>query len=399
MKTKKRIPSAGPRPWSGEKIYFKGDDYFKDVLKAIDGAKRSVDFEVYIYEKGSLGDRVTAALVQAARRGVKVRLLVDGVGSPDGSAVYGEKLKRGGVRFKVYHRLPSFFTFSSRFFGSLFELKLTRHLRNFWSRLNRRDHRKLVMVDGTKVWMGGFNVSDQHLESAAGKKAWRDTGIGLSGVKDKTFGLAFDMTWNEKGHLLPWRIDRRRLIDWLSRKSSSQLVQINATRRLRRRFHRELLEHLRSARRRIWVTTPYFVPALPVMRALLHAGLEGRDVRLVLPQESDVPFVRWASMTFFSPLLKASCRIFEYRKSILHAKTLMVDDWALVGSSNFNHRSFLFDLEVDVVVQKPASRRALERQYALDFKESREIFPADLRLRPLWARWLTWLFFRFRHWL
>jgi cardiolipin synthase len=189
------------------------------------------------------------------------------------------------------------------------------------------------------------------------------------------------------------------LIAWLSRKSSFHPVQINATRRLRSRFHRELLGRLEAARRRIWVTTPYFVPTLPVLRVLLHAALKGLDVRLVLPEKSDIPFVRWASMTFFPPLLKAGCRIFEYHKSVLHAKTLLVDDWALVGSSNFNHRSFLHDLEVDVAAQRPSSLKSLERQYASDFQRSREILFSDLKLRPLWTRLFTWLFFSLRHWL
>ncbi|HTC20944.1 MAG TPA: phospholipase D-like domain-containing protein [bacterium] len=388
-----------PPPWDSEKPYFKGDHYFKDVLNAIRHSRQIVDFEVYIYEKGLLADRVTSALIQAARRGVKVRLLVDGIGSPDCAADYGEKLKKGGVRFRVYRRLPPLLNLFSRPFASLFTGKAFYRLRHFWFRVNRRNHRKLVMVDGHRVWLGGFNVSDEHLESVAGPKAWRDTGLRLSGVKDRAFRLAFNTAWHDQVHRRLWRFYRRQLIAWLSRKSSANQVQINATRRLRIRFHRELLGRLRSARRRIWVTTPYFVPTLPVLRALLHAALQGRDVRLILPEKSDIPFVRWASMTFFPPLLKAGCRIFEYHRSILHAKTLLVDDWALVGSSNFNHRSFLFDLEVDVVSRKPASLKSLERQGASDFRRSREIRFVDLKLRPLWTRILTWLFFRLRHWL
>ena len=180
---------------------------------------------------------------------------------------------------------------------------------------------------------------------------------------------------------------------------SSGYVQINATRRLRSQFHRELLRRLASSRRRIWVTTPYFVPTLPLLRSLLHAALRGCDVRLVLPEKSDVPFVRWASMTFFLPLLKAGCRIFEYHRSVLHAKTLVVDDWALLGSSNFNHRSFLFDLEVDVSLHQGTSLKILERQYAVDFRRSREIHISDLKIRPFWTRFFIWLFFHLKHWI
>ena len=103
-------------------------------------------------------------------------------------------------------------------------------------------------------------------------------------------------------------------------------------------------------------------------------------------------------MSFFHSLLKVKCRIFEYQKSILHAKTLVVDDWVLVGSSNFNHRSFLFDLEVDVVLQRTGSLKILERQYQTDFQQSREVVLADVKLRPFWSRFLTWLVFGLRHW-
>jgi cardiolipin synthase len=385
-------------PWDGEKLYFKGDDYFKDVLTAIRGASRSVDFEVYIFEKGFLGDRVATALIQAVRRGVRVRLLVDGIGSPD-FAAYGSRLQKGGVQFRVYRRVPPLFHLARRFFNFFLHRKPAPRTGRFWFRMNHRDHRKLVMVDGSRVWLGGFNVSDAHLESIAGPKAWRDTGLLLSRVKDRAFQLAFNTAWHDRFHRRHWRFYRRQLIAWLSRKSSTHSVQINATHRLRSRFHRELLGRLRSARRRIWVITPYFVPTIPLYRAILHAALQGRDVRLILPEKSDVPFVRWASMAFFHPLLKAGCRIFEYRKSILHAKTLMVDDWALVGSSNLNHRSFLFDLEVDVVLQRDASLNFLERQYVSDLGKSREIRLADLKLRPFWIRFLTWLFFHLRHWI
>jgi len=255
------------------------------------------------------------------------------------------------------------------------------------------------MVDGDKIWMGGFNVSDELLESLKGKNAWRDTGLGLSGVKDRAFHLAFEVAWNEKVDRFQWRRCRKELIAWLSRKTATDAVQVNTARRLRHKFHRDLLDRLTTARKRIWVTTPYFVPTLPIFRALMHAAFRGCDVRLVLPKKSDVPIVRWVSMSFFNSLLNAKCRIFEYQKSILHAKTLLVDDWVLVGSSNFNHRSFLFDLEVDVVSQKSESLKILELQYQTDFQQSREVLLAEVKVRPILGRFLTWLVFGLRHWL
>src|ERR1041384_2632086 len=240
------LSARGDRSWVGEKLYFKGDDYFRDVLKAIRQSKRRVDFEVYIFEKVILGDRIVSALIRAASRGVRVRLLVDGIGSPDCAADYGQKLKRGGVRFRVYRLFPSFSMFP-RLLASWFNEMVAHRRGSFWSHMNRRNHRKLVIVDRSRIWLGGFNVSDKHLESVAGKNAWRDTGLGLSGVRDKAFWLAFNTAWNDKLHRRLWRRYRDRLIAWLSRKTSSSSIHIDATRERRRRFHRELLRRLRSA--------------------------------------------------------------------------------------------------------------------------------------------------------
>jgi cardiolipin synthase len=384
--------------WDGEKVYFKGDDYFKDVLSAIRRSKRQVDLEVYIYEKGVLGNRIGRELIRAARRGVKVRVLVDGIGSPDFDEDYGRRLEAGGVFFRVYRYFPTFLKMISKQLGFLRKEKSVHRFRQYWVHMNHRNHRKLFIVDRYEIWLGGFNVSDKELESASGKNAWRDTGLHLRGVRDHVFRLVFNSAWNDNVHRLHWRRYRRLLFQWLSRDSSASLIQVNATRRLRRRHHRELLGRLEEVRRRIWLTTPYFVPTFKMQRLLLRAARKGCDVRLLLPEKSDLPFVRLVSMAFYSPLLKAGCRIFEYQRSVLHAKTLLVDDWALVGSSNFNHRSFLFDLEVDVATKKPSSLKALERQYACDLRKSREMTAPDLKRRPIWVRIFMSVLFPLRFW-
>jgi len=357
-----------------------------------------VDLEVYIYEKGVLGNRIARELIQAARRGVRVRVLVDGIGSPDFVEDYGRRLEAGGVPFKVYRSFPTFLKMISKQFGFLRKGKAVHRLRQYWVHMNHRNHRKLLIVDREKVWLGGFNVSDRELGSVDGKKAWRDTGIYLWGVRDPVFRLVFNSAWNDNVHRHHWKRYRRLLFQWLSRNSSSSLIQVNATRKLRRRHHRELLGRLEGAHRRIWITTPYFVPTFKMQRLLLCAARKGCDVRLLLPEKTDLSFVRLVAMVFYSPLLKAGCRIFEYQESVLHAKSLLVDDWALVGSSNFNHRSFLFDLEVDVALTKPSSLKALERQYACDLRKSREVAAADVKRRPRWMRIVMSALFPLRYW-
>jgi cardiolipin synthase len=394
---KSRHPETA-RPWSGEKLYFRGDDYFRDLLKSVQRAKKSVDFETYIFEKGWLGDRVVSVLAHAARRGVRVRLLVDGVGSPDFASHYGPLLKKQGIRFRVYRSWPSLFTSLSlalwfQGFGHLF-----RNLRRIWNWGGHRDHRKLCVVDGQRVWVGGFNVSDFHLEKRMGRRVWRDTGIGLAGVKSYVFQLAFHLAWEEQS-LSHLRLSyKKMLVRWLSHDVLEGPVRLNVTRHLRRVFNHRFSERIISAQKRIWITTPYFVPTRDLFRALLKAARKGLDVRLVLPGLSDVPMVKWASTAFYPRLLRAGCRIFEYQGRVLHAKTLLVDRRAYVGSSNLNHRSLLHDLEIIVLPQRRQSLRTLEGQFGKDLLQCREITLLELKRRPFLSRLLSVLFFQFRYW-
>jgi cardiolipin synthase len=387
------------KPWSGEKLYFKGDDYFRDLLKSIQSAKKSVDFETYIFEKGWLGDQVVFQLAQAVRRGVKVRLLVDGVGSPDFVSHYGTQLKKRGIRFRVYRSWRSMFTSISLVFWFHGFRHLFRNLRRIWNWGGHRDHRKLCVVDGEKVWVGGFNVSDFHLEKRMGRRAWRDTGIGLAGVKSHVFQLAFHLAWEEQA-LSRLRFSyKKMLIHWLSHDVLEGPVRLNVTRHLRRLFNHRLSGRITSAQKRIWITTPYFVPTRDLFRALLKAARKGRDISLVLPGPSDVPMVKWASRAFYSRLLRAGCKIFEYQGRVLHAKSLLIDQRAYVGSSNLNHRSLLHDLEIIVLPQRRESLRILEGQFGKDILQCREITLPELKQRPLLSRFLSVLFFQFRYWL
>ena len=386
------------KPWKGEKLYFQGDDYFFDVLKAIREARKSVDIETYIFEPGRLGDQVVAALAKAKRRGVAVRLLVDGVGSPDFLDYYGPKLKKEGIAFRVYRSWPTFFSSIFHRFSWLKPVQSLHYAITIWNSGKHRDHRKQFIVDGRKVWIGSFNVSDWHLEGVKGKSAWRDTGIGLSGVKSLVFQLAFQVVWED-----PWprhtaHLLRHFLLRWLTLDVQGSPIRMTASRKLRRAFRWELLKRIATARHRIRVITPYFVPTGPLLRALVRAARRGCDVRLILPGLSDVPMVRWTSMVYFLALLKAGCRIFEYQGRVLHAKTFLVDSWALVGSANLDYRSLRKDLEVSVIPMEKKSLRELEGQFGKDVTHSREATLAQLKARPLWSRFLSAAFFPFRYW-
>lgn len=398
-KTKRNEPRSSKRAWFGERLYFKGDDYFRDLLKAMDRARRSIEIETYIFEPGKLADQMVLTLKKARARGVNVQMMVDGVGSPDFLPRYGKELEGAGIPFRVYRSWPTFFaTFFGHFFTTLNRFRFYRYVGRTWQSGTHRDHRKQYILDGREVWLGSFNISDWHLEKIKKEKVWRDTGLRLTGVTSPVFSLAFRATWEDPWPQQTHHSFRHFLIDWLSRDLSETPIRMTASRKLRRTFRKELLERMNLAERRIAVMTPYFVPTGPLLRALVRAARRGCEVRLVLPGLSDVPVVRWASMIFYPALLKAGVRIFEYQGRVLHAKGLEIDNWILVGSSNLDNRSLRKDLEVNVLLQKKKTKAVWRDQWTKDLRHCREVTLADLFVRPFWARALSALFFHFRYW-
>jgi cardiolipin synthase len=392
------IPNDPTRPWDGETLFFEGDAYFRGLVASIRRARKSVDFETYIYSRDRLGDQVLSELERAAARGVRVRVLVDYVGSPDFESRYGPRLRRAGIPFQVYRPWGYLWERIARskwggFFGPL------RGAWNSWISVNHRDHRKLCLIDGTEAWLGSFNVAATHLRSLSGKAAWRDTGIRLRGVRTPVLKCAFLSAWYDRTRPGRRTVYRRMLRRILLEEPSPPPVLLNSGRALRKGFQAEWMGRIEGASRRVWLTSAYFVPTRRMRGALTRTAAKGVEVSLLLPGDSDVPLVRWASHALYGSLLRAGVRIHEYQEGILHAKSLLADDWALVGSSNFNHRSALHDLEINVSPLAPSSRRALEGAFRRDLKCSREVTRKDLAGWPPWKRAASWTLFQFRRWL
>ncbi len=395
-----RLPSeaSSGAAWEEEKLYIRADDYYADILKAVQQAQKSIDFETYIFEPGFLGNQLITAFLEAAKRGVRIRLMVDGVGSPLFADHYGATLEKPKIQYRVYRPWHWVFPSFSHAFQKGLLKSATKTFYLFSFGMNRRDHRKLCVIDGETVWIGSFNVSDALLEAVAGEKAWRDTGVRLSCVATPIFSLAFQAAWEAWKHSHLKRLYRRLLVQWISHQVMESPIRVNLTRRLRKLFYAELLEKIKSANQKIWITTPYFIPPRSLVKHLVVAARRGCDVQLILPAISDVPMVLWASKAFYSKLLKSGCHIYEFSPRVLHAKTLIADSWVVVGSSNMNHRSLLHDMEVNVILQKKESLETLVKDFQADRLQSREVTLTDLRNRSYLNRFLSWLFFHFRYW-
>jgi cardiolipin synthase len=373
--------------WESIAVYHSGDEFFDSLERAIERAQQCIHIEMYIFAFDRLGQRILSRLGEAVHRGVTVRLIVDGIGSSLWMYHIRECCERLKIELKVFHELP-WTRWRLRNRGPQRRLSFSRA----FQRMNNRNHRKVCIVDSNRAFVGSMNVIEYHCASLAGIKVWRDCGVEVVGREVSVLEASFQDLWNRRrGVISAGRRLRRAL-------ASGSLVRLNVRRTQRRENYLDLLVRIVGAQRRIWIENAYFVPDGSLVRALRAAAEGGVDVRIVVPAVSDIFFIPWLTSAFHVGLLRAGVRIFEYTGGMMHAKTMLIDDWGLVGSSNLNHRSLLHDLEADVVLASEEASRSLEQQFERDCSGSREITLETWRERPwiervlgrmlLWMRWV-----------
>lgn len=360
-----------------ETIFHEATEYFRDFIDGIHQAQKSILLESYIFSSSQIGDQIVNALIAAAERGVHVRILVDGFGIDTSFQPYAKLLRDVGARVRIYHPFP--------WDLQHWPMALTpsKGFKKVWylaTSMNKRNHRKILLVDKQRIWLGSFNISQHHLPYEAGGKNWRDTGVRVDLKNGTGVEAALNRTWYR------WRWYKRR--KQTLNKDSAEPFVFNYSRKLRKQSHQNLLSRLEHAQDRIWITNAYFVPDAKLLNALISASQRQVEVRIIIPDESDVAFIPWISRNFYAALIQSGARIFEYQSRILHAKTLMIDDWACIGSSNFNRRSLFHDLEVDYVLQSPEAIHTLEHLFIEDIAQCREHKKEDAFQRPLWQRLL-----------
>ncbi len=373
--------------WESVAVYHSGDEFFCALEQAISAAQRIIQIEMYIFAFDRLGQQVLSWLGEAVQRGVEVQLIVDGIGSSPWIYQVRQRARQSGIRLKVFHKIPW-----DRWLRGQRAAKGPLRVSRALQRLNNRNHRKVCIVDSHIAFVGSLNVIECHCESLVGAKAWRDTGVRVVGEEVSVLQAAFNALWQRRRlALAAARILRRA-------PASGSFVRLNMRRSQRRDNYLDLLVMTLGAERRIWIENAYFVPDGSLVRVLRTAAEAGVDVRIVVPAVSDIFFIPWVTSAFHVGLLQAGVRIFEYTSSMMHAKTMLIDDWGLVGSSNLNHRSLFHDLEADVVLGSADAARSLEEQFEKDCAASREVTLFNWRERPwmerflgrllLWVRWV-----------
>lgn len=320
------------------------------LLEAIAAARHHVHVEYYIFEPDRTGTLIRDALVERARAGVRVRVLLDAVGSSRLSRAFLAPLREAGVEFAWFHPAK---------------------LRWIWRpRVNLRNHRKVVVVDGLLGFTGGINVTDEENERLD-PGAYHDLHLRLEGEVVRWLQLTFLEDWHyatgialRDEHLWPQAATGTVLAQVLISGPDSPWEAI----------HRVKVEAIHQANRRVWLVTPYFVPGEAARMALSSAALRGLDVRVIVPARSDSRIVSAAARSYFDELIAAGVRVFEFGPRMLHSKAMLVDeDSCLFGSANFDHRSFRLNFELSLMVNDIGVAAVLEGQILADLEHCREI--------------------------
>ena len=356
-----------------------GTETFPAMYAAIRGAQRALYLEYYIFEDVECeGVHLSDLLLERRAAGVEIAIIYDSVGSSGTPAALFNKLREAGIRVLAFNPVNP--------------LKKRFH----WS-INDRDHRKLLIADNRVAILGGINLATtyesapSHSGQDAGgataqqSKYWRDTDVAISGPAVDELAKLYRDHWRQQGgNELSAEMERSGVTS-----TGSEVIRIigSSPDAFAPRYYATVLSAINTATRSVWITAAYFVPTLQERKALRAAARRGVDVRLLLPSQSDSALSLAVQHAAYSDLLEAGVKVFERDGVILHSKAIVVDGvWSVIGSSNFDHRSVLFNDEVDAVILGSDTAAAFERLFRDDLESAHEINRAQWARRSLVER-------------
>jgi len=342
-----------------------GPSFYPAELEAIRNAKQSVNLEAYIFQKGEIAKQYVEALAERARAGVKVNLVLDAFGSAGTRKSFLKPLIEAGGKIGWYNG-PNWYRLMN---------------------LDNRTHRELMIVDGRIGFIGGAGIADQWYSGVKGNPRWRDSAVRVEGEPVPNLQATFAENWLAvSGELLTGD----EYFPQIQSEHALVAMVVNSTPTVggstRARILFQLL--LASAQRSISITTPYFLPDRSLMKELCRAIERGLRVRILVPgRKSDHMVTRSTSRAGYGELLKAGAEVYEYQPSMIHAKVLCVDDvWVVVGSTNFDNRSFGINDEVNLAIRDANIAMRFENDMALDLDQSRRISLEEWKHRPVTER-------------
>jgi cardiolipin synthase len=349
------------------RILINGENKFPEVIKALQNAKHHIHIEYYIYENDQIGNTIADLLIQKAKEGVQVRFIYDDFGSRSIRKKLLKKLKDGGV-----HVFP--------FYKVIF-IALA-------NRLNYRNHRKIIVIDGRQAFVGGINVSDRYINSSkhANQQYWRDTHLSIAGPAVHYLQYLFLCDWNfcaddhlhRNHHFFPTINSLpdgdNKIVQIAASGPDSDTPTILFT----------VLQAINLATNEILITTPYFIPSESIIDALIVAALGGVSVKLLVPGVSDSKIVNAAAYSYYGDLLDAGAEIYLYQKGFVHAKTMVTDKkLAMIGTANMDSRSFDLNFEVNALIYDVDTAEKLAAIFYDDIKDASKVNAKTWNQRPV----------------
>ncbi|MGB5359917.1 cardiolipin synthase [Eudoraea sp.] len=346
-----------------------GEEKFPEVLNTLNTAQNFIHMEYYDWENDVRGNQIKEVLLNKVKQGVVVRVMYDDYASKGIRHNIVKELKKGGIQ--IYPKI---------------KVKLAQ----FANRMNHRDHRKLIIVDGIIGFVGGINISDRYDNSIDTGLYWRDTHVKITGQLAANFQRHFIVSWNScQPNKLEFTPELFPVQDNSAADGIPGLAQVVAGGPIYPKSN-IMLSYFRIfslAKEKLYVTNPYFIPSESIMNALMQAAISGVDVRLMVPEKSDSAVVGAASKFYFGDLLNAGVRIFLYKKGFVHAKTVVADQrLSVVGTANMDIRSFDLNFEIMSVIYGREFATQLEDVYLNDLKECREIILEEWKNKGILTR-------------
>lgn len=341
------------------KLLVNGEQKFPELMDALRQAKHHIHIEYYIYEGDEIGQEIADLLIAKAQEGVIVRFIYDHFGSNYIHRRLARRLRAGGVDAHPFHRI-TFLALANR--------------------LNYRNHRKIVVVDGKVGFVGGINVADKYINKGTDNELfWRDTHLRIEGPGVRQLQYTFLCDWNFSSKTT-WEVDTVYFPNHqIVAQPHNKIVQIatSGPDSVRPNILYSMMQAIHQAQDEILITTPYYIPGEGIQDALVIAAMGGVRVKLLVPNQSDSYFVNLASQSYFQDLLSAGVEIYRYTKGFVHAKTMVVDrKLSIVGTANMDQRSFDLNFEVNAMVYDGPVSEQLASLFADDIRHAQRIDPA-----------------------
>ncbi|WP_319479311.1 cardiolipin synthase [uncultured Draconibacterium sp.] len=351
---------------TGNKLHLlvDGQQTFEAIIEAIEKARHHIHMEYYIFADDKIGNKIKDILIKKRKEGVEVRIIVDDVGSWGLTRKFFRELQANDVEIYPF-----------------MEVRFPR----FTSRVNYRNHRKIIVIDGKTGFIGGINIADRYIEGMKGLGHWRDTHLQIGGDAATTLQVIFAADW--------YFITKQNLYGYRYFPPLSDApgvpVQVSASGPdySWKSIEQGFFAAITTARKRIHIVTPYLMPPPELKMALKTAALSQVDVRIIIPEKSDASLSRWCSFSYVEELLEAGVRIYLYQKGFIHSKYLLVDDCiSSIGTSNFDFRSFETNFEANAFIYQKEFTNELEEHFLSDLQYCREVRYREWRKRPLFDK-------------